>query len=118
MGFLRRSTPKPVGGQKDAESWSEQLRKAGADLTAPHVTRHFLFVPGVKAAQQVARTLKSTGRSVEIDTSARTGFWLVVVSQSMVLTPENLAAVRTELEAVAGSVGGQYDRWQVDVAAG
>jgi hypothetical protein len=117
VGFLRRSSPKPTSPQ-DVESWSDQLRKAGADLTVPHVTRHFLYVPGVKAAQQVARRLKTTGRSVDIETSARRGFWLVVVSQSMVLTTESLASVRTELEAVAQSVGGHYDRWQVDLAAG
>jgi hypothetical protein len=118
LDFLKRTPQKPETAKDSFALLSAQLRKAGADPTAPHVTRHFMYVPGVKAAQQVARTVKSSGRSVNIETSARRGFWLVVVSQSMVVTPENLASVRTEFESAAHSVGGEYDRWQVDVAGG
>jgi len=96
----------------------DQLRRAGTDPTVPHQTRHFIYVPGVKAAQNVARLLKTPKRLVEVDTSARTGYWLVVVKQSMVVTSEAMATLRSEFEAVAGSVGGEYDRWQVDVAGG
>jgi hypothetical protein len=66
----------------------DQLRRAGADPTVPHQTRHFIYVPGVKAAQNLARALKSPRRVVELDTSARTGYWLVVIKQSMVVTPD------------------------------
>jgi hypothetical protein len=96
----------------------QQLRRVGADPTTPHQTRHFIYVPGVKAAQQLARSLKNPRRDVEIDTSARKGFWLVVVSQSMVVTPVAMAALRTEFEVAAEPLGGEYDRWQVDVAGG
>jgi hypothetical protein len=96
----------------------EQLRRAGADPTVPHQTRHFIYVPGVRAAQNLAHLLKSPRRVVELDTSARKGYWLVVVKQSMIVTPEAMAALRTEFEAAASPLGGQYDRWQVDVAGG
>ena len=96
----------------------EQLRQSGADPSVPHQTRHFIYVPGVKAAQQLARLLKNPRRQVEIDTSARTGYWLVVVTKSMVVTPEAMAALRAEFEAAARPLGGEYDRWQVDVEGG
>ena len=96
----------------------EQLRRAGADPTVPHQTRHFIYVPGVKAAQNLARQLKTSRRIVDLDTSARKGYWLVVVRESMIVTPEALAALRTEFEGAAAPLGGDYDRWQVDVAGG
>jgi hypothetical protein len=96
----------------------DQLRRSGADPTAPHQTRHFIYVPGVKAAQQLARTLKNQRRVVDVETSARTGYWLVVITKSMVVTPEAMAALRVEFDAAAAPLGGEYDRWQVDVAGG
>ena len=117
MGFLERGS-----GDKSAKSTvdpvaraMEQLVQAGADPTAPHQTRHFVYVPGVKAAQQLARRLKNPARHVEVDTSARTGYWLVVVRQSMVVTPEAMASLRAEFESAAAPLGGAYDRWQVDL---
>lgn len=94
----------------------DQLGHAGADPTAPHQTRHFIYVPGLEAAQKVARLVKSPERQVEIDTSAQQGYWLVVVRESLVVTSETMEALRTEFEAAARPLGGHYDRWQVDIA--
>jgi hypothetical protein len=94
----------------------DQLRHAGADATATHQTRHFIYVPGVKAAHQVARLLQTPGRVIEIDTSAQQGYWLVVICQSLVVTPEAMEALRREFEGAAHPLGGHYDRWQVDIA--
>jgi hypothetical protein len=117
LGFLKRpNTSRPAGADDNFSVMLDRLRKAGADPAVPHVTRHFMYVPGVKAAQQVAREVKAPGRNVEIDTSARQGFWLVVVSQSMLLSADQMAALRTEFETAAQAVGGEYDRWQVDIA--
>ena len=119
MGFHKRpATSAPAGSDADFSVVLEQLRKEGGDPAVPHVTRHFLYIPGVKAAQHVAREVKAPGRSVEIETSARRGFWLVVVSQSMLLTHEKMSLVRSEFERVARAAGGEYDRWQVDLAGG
>ncbi len=116
MGFLRRASPQPV--QDPDQAAVERLRRAGADLTMPHQTRHFLYVPGVKGAQKLARALQRSDRRVEIETSARKGYWMVEVIQSMVVTPETIAECRAEFEAVAKPLNGEYDRWQVDVATG
>ncbi len=119
MDFLKRgSGDEPPAPVDPAVAAAAQMRRAGADPTVPHQTRHFLYVPGVKAAQQLARHLKSGSRHVEVDTSARKGYWLVVVRQSMVVTPEAIAGLRTELETAAAPFGGEYDRWQVDLAGG
>jgi hypothetical protein len=119
VSFLRRSdTSTSAASRGGPTAVTAELRKAGADPSVPHLTRHFLYVPGVRAAQQVARTVKRNGRNVDVETSARRGFWLVVVSQSMLVTPDNLSSIRSEFESVARSVGGEYDRWQVEIAAG
>lgn len=117
MGFRKR-----VSGDRHAAparepvaQAMEQLRNAGADPAAPHQTRHFVYVPGVRAAQQLARSLKNPDRYIEVDTSARTGYWLVVIRQSMVVTPEAMASLRAEFESAAAPLGGAYDRWQVDL---
>jgi hypothetical protein len=118
MGFLRRDGGrKPAPLDPDALAVA-QLLKAGADPSMPHETSHFLYVPGVKAAQQVARALKRPDRRIEIETSARTGYWLVAVIQSVVVTPESIAALRSEFEAAVTPLGGDYDYWQVAVANG
>jgi hypothetical protein len=117
VGFLRRPTEsRPGATGDDFHAMIDRLRRAGVDPAVPHVTRHFMYVPGVKAAQRLARELKAAGRSVDVETSARRGFWLVIVSQSMILTKEQMSSVRAEFEAAARSVGGEYDRWQVDLA--
>ena len=113
MGFLKRSNASPDPDRAAIE----EMRRAGADPEVSHETRHFLYVPGVKGAQQVARALKRPDRRVEIETSARKGYWLVAVSQSMVVTPPAIAAAREEFEAAARTHGGEYDYWQVDIAA-
>jgi hypothetical protein len=118
MSFLKRDPgQKPATATPDALA-IEELRKAGADPSMPHETRHFLYVPGVKAAQQVARSLRRPDRRIEIDTSARKGYWLVAVIQSVVVTPESISALRTEFEAAVAPLGGEYDYWQVAVANG
>lgn len=119
VGFLNHSQGDRARPQvtDPARLALEQLRESGADPTAPHQTRHFVYVPGVKSAQHLARQLKNPRRQVEVDTSARKGYWLVVVKESMVVTPEAIAALRAEFETAAAPLGGEYDRWQVDVAA-
>jgi hypothetical protein len=118
VGFLKRPASSRPGIDDDFGALLDRLRKAGADPKVAHVTRHFMYVPGVKAAQKLARELRAPGRDVDVETSARRGFWLVIVSQSMVLTKDGLSSVSSEFEAAARSVGGEYDRWQVDLAKG
>jgi hypothetical protein len=118
MGFLKRHAEQPAAPVDPVQRAIEQLRKAHADPAQPHETRHFMYVPGVTNAQQVADALKAPGRHIEIDTSARQGFWLVVVIVHIVITTEAMDALRAEFEAAAEAVGGEYDYWQVAVANG
>jgi hypothetical protein len=96
----------------------DEIRHAGSDPAVPHQTRHFIYVPGVKPARHLAHLLKKSGRQIEVDTSARKGYWLVVIRESLVVTPEAMAALRDEIVAAAAPLGGQYDRWQIDIARG
>ena len=117
MGFLKRPhTDRPAQSVDPDVLAVEQMRRDGADPTVIHKTRHFLYIPGVRAAADVARALNGPGRRIEVETSARTGFWLVVVEQSMLVTPQAIADLRLEFEAIVQPLGGAYDRWQVDLA--
>ncbi len=119
MGFLRRPPVEKRGALIDPDVLAvEKMRRDGADPTVTHRTRHFLYLPGVANAQLAARALKNPTRKIEVDTSARTGYWLVVVEQSMLVTPESIAVLRRQFEAVVQPLGGVYDRWQVEVAGG
>ena len=112
----RRSTPpdQPIDPILQA---AEGLRRAGADLGKPYKTRHFIYVPSVANAQQVAWLLRRPGRDIEIETSTRKGCWQVIVTQQLVFSPDRVQAVRAELEFAAEACGGEYDRARLDVAA-
>jgi hypothetical protein len=94
----------------------ELLRRAGADPGLPHQTRHYLYLPGVARAQRAAWDLHKPDREIAIDTSARKGYWLVVVTQRTLITAEVLAGLRAEMEAVIEPLGGEYDAWQLDLS--
>jgi len=115
LPFLKRSQPEQSPPDPYLAAVSD-LRRAGADLSQPHETRHFIYAPGVKAAQHLARTLRQQNRRVEVETSARKGRWLVIVIQSIAITPDGVAALRGELEAAARAAGAEYDVWQVAIA--
>jgi hypothetical protein len=115
--FLKRSHTEQAPPDPYLAAMAD-LRHAGADPNRPHETRHFIYVPGVKAAQQLARSLRQANRRIEIETSARKGQWLVIVIESTPITPDAVGALRNELEAAARRVGGEYDLWQVAVANG
>jgi hypothetical protein len=116
MGFLRKSATKVLSGAERDRLAVDQMRKAGADPSLAHETQHFLYVPGAKSAQQIARALRRPGRRIEVETSARKGYWLVAVIEPVVVTPASIAALRTEFEDAARPYGGEYDYWQVALA--
>lgn len=114
MGFLKRRAD-PAGPVDSVQLAIAELRRAGVDPTKPHETRHFMYVPGVKNAHKVARGLQRPDRRLDIETSARKGYWLVAVIQPVVIAPETLAALRDEFVAAVWPYGGEYDYWQIAV---
>jgi hypothetical protein len=116
VSFLRRpsAAKQPVLPADPLALAQESLVRAGADTSQPHLTRHFIFVPGVLNAQRAARALRRGDRDIGIDTSARKGYWLVTIVQTMDITAETAAAVRAEFEAAVHPLGGEYDTWHVE----
>ncbi|HEY5487983.1 MAG TPA: ribonuclease E inhibitor RraB [Candidatus Limnocylindrales bacterium] len=115
MGFLRRAMgDKSARSDSDAIAMArEQLSQLGADPDQPHTTRHLLYLPSVAAAQQAARALRKPDRRIDIEPSGRKGFWLVIVTQTVVITPETIAQINSEIALALELFGGEYDRWQV-----
>jgi hypothetical protein len=115
VGFFKRAI-----GDKFARSGGdpiaaarEQLRRLGADPDEPHTTHHLLYLPSVNAAQQAARALRKPDRQIAIETSGRKGYWLVILTQTVVITPETIAQIHDEISLAIELFGGEYDRWQV-----
>jgi hypothetical protein len=115
VGFLRHARgDKSPRSEIDLIAMArEQLRRLGADPDLPHRTRHLLYLPSVNAAQQAARALGKPGRQIEIETSSRKGYWLVIVTQAIVINPEAIAEIRSEIALTIELFGGEYDGWQV-----
>ena len=90
----------------------EQLESLGADLSQPREVRHYLYFPAETAASEVADALATEGFTIEKDRGADGRSWLVLAIQTMVPTPESIAALRTRLTAVADERGGEYDGWE------
>jgi hypothetical protein len=117
VSFYARASGGSQTPLADHASFAEELlRQAGEDPDLPHQTRHYLYLPGVARAQRAAWDLHKPDREIDIDTSARKGYWLVVVTQRVVITAEVLASLRAEMEAVVQPLGGEYDTWQLDLA--
>jgi hypothetical protein len=115
VGFLRRAMgDKSAWSDSDAIAMArEQLSQLGADPDQPHTTHHLLYLPSVAAAQQAARALRKPDRRIDIEPSGRKGFWLVIVTQTVVITPETIAQINSEIALALELFGGEYDRWQV-----
>jgi hypothetical protein len=93
----------------------EQLRLAGSDLTKPHPTDFYLYVPSEEAANRIARALTTKNFNTKVRPAATGSNWLVLASKELMLSPGALAEIRTELTALALSEFGEYDGWEAEV---
>src|SRR2546421_9502832 len=115
MAFLRRligSKPKSAASL-DALTIQELAKRA--DLSRPRETLHYLYVPTQDAAQEAEQALRAEDRKIEVRPAATGPGWLVLITQSMIVTPESIAGARSEIEAVSTRLAGEYDGWEAAV---
>jgi hypothetical protein len=93
----------------------QQLERAGADLSQPRETLHYLYVGTHQDADRAKKMLARPGRSVETRPVASGSGWLVLLKTDMVARLEAIHGLRTEIEAAAAQVGGDYDGWEAAV---
>ena len=120
MGFLKRifggdkPRPAPDTGALDALT-IQQLANAGADLRLPRETIHYLYVPTEDGAHTAEHALTATGRIIVVRPAATGNQWLVLLTQSMVVSQASMTELRAEIESVSAQVGGEYDGWEAAV---
>jgi len=98
----------PAPGDLDAAT-IRQLARAGADLSQPRETLHYLYVGREADAATAKVRLAGEGRAIETRPAATGGGWLVLLETDMVVGLDAIHALRAEIESVASQVGGEYD---------
>ncbi|MEJ8840469.1 ribonuclease E inhibitor RraB [Ramlibacter sp. AN1133] len=94
----------------------EQLRKAGTDLTKPHLTRFYLYFPDERSARAAKTELPGSAYVVaRIARAARGTDWLLLLKRPTLLSAGELSERSRELTVLAAKHGGAYDGWEAEV---
>ena len=96
----------------------EQLRKAGSDLNQPHHIDNFLYFPDEAAARTAADQLRGSSESIEVTQAANGPLWLTKAGVVAIPSAENIAQMRSRMEAIAGPLKGEYDGWGAPIVSG
>jgi hypothetical protein len=89
----------------------DQLAKAGSDLSQEHEIDNFLYFADQSTAEQAARQLASSSKTVEATPAAQGPGWLTKAVVVLVPTGANVAEMRARMEAIAATLKGDYDGW-------
>ena len=91
----------------------EQLPKSDD----PIELKHFFYFESLDAANALGELFRSRGISVSVDRSADDSSWGVYVRIAELITPTRIDEIRIGFEEIAEDFGGEYDGWEVVVAA-
>ena len=93
----------------------DQLRKAGSDLSKPHPTDFYIYVPTEESANRIAKLLSAEGFKVAVEPAATRSNWLALASRDLILTPQILAELTRKFTDLARLENGDYDGWEAGV---
>ena len=93
----------------------ESLLRASAPNTS-HQLRHYLYFPSEGCARKAAASLRKEGFLTEQRLGADGVTWLVLATHRVVPSEELVETVRSTMERIAGSLSGEYDGWEAEVA--
>ena len=93
----------------------DELREAGADLSARRRVDHYLYFPTRMLADPAVEELRRLGFGAEVDLDEESHDWLVLATHEIVVSVPELARLRERLEALAAAHGGEYDGWNIAV---
>ena len=91
----------------------DELLRAGADLSRPRHTRHFLYFPSQDSAMRAKFMLQTPERSLRVQEA--NGEHLLILEVTMVVNAQTIATLRGELEQTAAQNRGDYDGWEAAV---
>jgi hypothetical protein len=94
-----------------------QLRKAGADLSKPRDTVHYLYFQTEDGADIAAEQLRTHGLTAVVQPAAAgSDPWLVKANHDYVVSAESIREIRRVAEEAAKAGGGEYDGWEAAAA--
>ena len=91
------------------------LKKAGSDLSKPHKIEFFLYFHEPTLAHEAANRIETLGFETHVRSAAQGPDWLCFAVRTMVPTLEGLQKIRGDFNALAASLGGEYDGWGTGV---
>lgn len=112
MTFMRRLFGEGAGGGVSDYESLDRLTTAGIDLSTPRPVDFLISFPDERSARQTVALLAGLAGDLRIGVSG--GFnprWVLRLTLQMALTPERLAALRTQFEGIAAERGGRYEGW-------
>jgi hypothetical protein len=92
----------------------KHLQAAGANLDKATEVNNYIFFKKDKEAAKAASRLAEDGYKVRGPSATKEGPLLVATTE-LVPSPENIASLRTAMEAIAKDFHGDYDGWEAAV---
>jgi Regulator of ribonuclease activity B len=92
-----------------------QLKKAGSDLSKPHVIEFFLYFPTQAAAEEAAVRVREDGFQANVEPPLKDTNWLCRATKTMVPDLKKLQDLRSAFERLAWLLKGTYDGWGTSV---
>jgi hypothetical protein len=74
--------------------------------------RHFLYFPQKPDAENAVERLRKRGFSAKVLRGATGENWLAFATKAPPRTDEQMEELRSEMEALALELGGEYDGWE------
>lgn len=127
MIFRRRRKPEPVrleddgtlttvGHGDDVEHGDgaavEEIAASGVDLAKPVLLRHVLLVRDPAQAEALAAAVREDGYDVRIDTADGGVTWIILATETALLTAVHVARARARFTSLASRHRGEYEGWE------
>ncbi|HEU0129575.1 MAG TPA: ribonuclease E inhibitor RraB [Mycobacteriales bacterium] len=104
----------PVPDTPDASDGAAvaAIAASGVDLSQPLLLRHVLLVRDPAAAEGLTAAVRAEGYDVRLNTVDGGLTWIVVATETALLTPVHAARARARFTSLASRHGAAYDGWE------
>jgi hypothetical protein len=120
LGSVAQTPPASGAGASSAIGTSDAavldgLQRQGADLGRPHTPVYAAQFPTESALKAARRDLENDGfRALRASPSKDGRTWMLLLTRTMPLTPDNVASASRSIEAIATRHGGHYNGWRAE----
>jgi hypothetical protein len=102
-----------VNNDPDLEA-IEELRRRGADLSQAHELFNYFLCRDEDGARHLANWIEVWGYRAQVMPPRGTHGWEVRASVSLPPSPDNVLAMRDDMQRLARRAASQYDGWEVE----